>query len=457
MKMTIRSWRWTRSLCAAPLAASLIFTSAAVAQQPLGIVEFAKPVADQPAEADADSAPRVASALKPKAMPLIETPTLADPDDITPIDGDDPSPTPARIQTAPGAATAIADEDKKDGKGADAGEVELIKERFANGKIRLEREMALDSEGSYVAHGAFREFDEQGRLILEGRYVRNEKDGLWRRFYRGEEASLFKTSPYKNFTAPFISQATFSAGHLNGKWIITDARQRKVHELEFLDGERHGKTIWYYTNGAVMLQASYEHGRVNGDVIKFGPDSSIVDKENYQNGRKLAPKVETYSPDRKKLETTILHAALVVKAPDNWDTANLAIFEARGQDEKHGPFTAWHANGLLAKEGEHRFNLPVGKIVYWFPNGQKQMEGMYVDGKQEGVWTWWHANGLKSIHGEYRDGTPVGQWSWWKDTGKLAQKADLSAEKVVGRPGSQGVPNPAEAKLQLVEPSLDLR
>ena len=177
-----------------------------------------------------------------------------------------------------------------------------------------------------------------------------------------------------------------------------------------------------------MLQTQYEHGRVNGDVMKFAADTTLVAQENYQAGRKLAPKVEFHDTGRtiKKLETTFLHGPLVVKTPDSFDACTLAAFETRGIDERHGPFTAWHKNGQLSKQGEFRYNLPVGKIDSWFENGQRQMEGLYVDGRQEGVWTWWHGNGQKAIAGEYHDGNAVGKWTWWQPTGKVAQRADMS-------------------------------
>jgi antitoxin component YwqK of YwqJK toxin-antitoxin module len=333
--------------------------------------------------------------------------------------------------------------------------VELIKERYPGGAIKVEREMTQDASGNYHMHGAWRHFDEQGRLIVDGKYVQNQKDGLWRRFYHGDESPLLMTAPYKDFTAPFISSATFHNGAMHGKWTITDSKQRKVHELEFCDGERHGKATWYYPNGAIMLQARYEHGRANGDIIQFAPDSSIIAKESYQSGRKLAPKVEFYDQAQqvKRQEVTYLHAMLVVKTPDNWETATLASFESRGQDERHGPFMTWHSNGQIAKQGEFRYNQPVGKINYWFANGQKQTEGTYLDGRQEGVWTWWHENGQKAITGEYRDAQPVGKWSWWTAAGKIAQRADLSHDRPVVGANSEATSEVREAK-QPVQPGL---
>lgn len=433
MKVSMRSWRWTL-----PALAALAWCApSAIAQQPLSTVELAQPIAAEPAASQAKTEGEAKEAA-PAASSDVEGETPAAKVPAPPADAEEPGPLP--------------DSDAV---------VELIKERYTGGAVKVEREMTQDTDGSYVLHGAWRHFDEQGRLIIDGRHDHNQKVGVWRKFYRGSEAPLLTTVPYKDFTAPFISQANFHAGQIHGKWTITDSKQRKVHDVEFCDGQRHGKATWYYPNGAIMLQAQYEHGRVNGDVMKFAPDSSVIAQENYQAGRKLAPKVEFFDAERtiKKQETTYLHGLLVVKTPDSWETCTLATFENRGTDERHGPFTAWHRNGQPAKQGEYRFNLPVGKISYWYDNGQKQMEGMYVDGRQEGVWTWWHSNGQKSIAGEYHDASPVGKWSWWKESGKVAQKADLNDKPLSTAPvvTPEADSEPREAKLQLFEPGLPLR
>jgi uncharacterized protein len=441
MKISMRSWRWTL----AALAALAWTTNGALAQQPLSAVELAQPIAAEPVapiddEAGTDaSAPTEAEPEAEAAKPeesASDAPEAKAPTPVTEAETEEPGTLPMNDVV-----------------------VELIKERFPGGAVKVEREMTQEADGSYVLHGAWRQFDEQGRLIVDGRHERNQKVGLWRKFYRGNEAPLLATLPYKDFTAPFISQANFHNGQVHGKWMVSDSKQRKVHEIEFCDGQRNGKATWYYPNGAIMLQAQYEHGRVNGDVMKFGTDTSLIAQENYQAGRKLAPKVEFFDAERtiKKLETTFLHGPLAVKTPDSWENCTLATFETRGTDERHGPFTAWHKNGLPAKQGEFRYNLPVGKITHWYDNGQKQMEGLYVDGRQEGVWTWWHANGQKSITGEYHDATPIGKWSWWQANGKVAQRADLS-DRPLAAPSPTPEPETEirEAKLkqlQLIEPA----
>src|SRR5688500_4687792 len=154
-----------------------------------------------------------------------------------------------------------------------------------------------------------------------------------------------------------------------------------------------------------MLHPQYDQGRTTGKLAPFLVDSKLIAKELSALERKTTPHIEYYDERQqtKRFEATFLHAALAIRTPDDWDTATLAVFEPRGQDEKHGPFTAWHPNGQLARQGEFRYDLPVGTFIYWYPNGQKQMEGTYIDGRQEGGWTWWHENGLKARSEERRE------------------------------------------------------
>jgi len=372
--------------------------------QPLQAVELAPPLA----------APPPTSSLLPKVRISDETP-------------DEPA------QQAP-VPEQPAEEEAASEAAASHVVTELVKERYPNGVIKTEREVAQDRDGNFVLHGAFRQFDERGALICEGKNEQGQAVGLWKRYYAASHAPLFGTAPYKDFAAPFTSQATFAGGQLEGKWTITDSQQRKISEIEFINGQRHGKAAWFYPSGTLLSQASYDHGRVHGDVMKWSTDASLLGKESYTHGRKLAPKIEYFDAEHKRSEILYLHAPMVVKSPDNFHTATLATFEQRGQDEKFGAFRVWHANGQLAREGEFRYNLPVGKTIFYYANGQKQMEGTYVDGKQEGTWTWWHQNGLKQISGDYRDGVAVGKWQWWKDDGKLAQKSNFTTAKVANIP-----------------------
>ena len=335
-------------------------------------------------------------------------------------------------------------------------EVELVKERYPSGKIKIERELVQDAEGSFIPHGMWRQFDEQGKLIFEGKFEQSRREGLWRRTYRKGEARLLLTKPYQDFAVPFTSQATFSKGLLQGKWTILDAQERKISEIEFSDGQRDGKAQWYFPNGAPLSQASYHKGLINGDAIEWDASGNVVTQATFVNGHKSGTRLEYHAGGKiKKSEAAYRYAPIVMKTPDDWATCTLATFESRGTDKKHGAFTAWHSNGQVAKQGEFRDNLPVGKVAYFFTNGQTEMEGAYIDGKQDGLWTWWHENGQRAIAGSYVNAKAVGDWSWWKDTGKIAQRTNLSKGQQPQKLAAPNLPSstPRAAGLPAAEPA----
>lgn len=367
--------------------------------------------AEQPAEAD--------------------EPTAAEPRDESSGEAGD-SETPAE---APAQSSVIDGEDQ----------FEIIRERYPNGNIRVEREVTQDADGNYINHGSWKMFDESGTTIAEGHFVNGQRDGTWNHWYHGNEAELFGKLPYQQFTAPFVSQASFANGKLNGRWGMYDSSQRKMSEWHFADGYREGRSIWYYVNGRTMREIDYHNGEIDGEHKEWTAEGQQTLHDVYRQGAKIAAKIEYFGNKQKKSEGTYLHARLIVQTPDDWWTPKVAGYARQGKDQKHGPWTSWYENGQKKMQGEYRNGLQIGKLQWWYENGQIALQGSYEDGKQVGKWTWWHQNGQKSTQGEYVDGNPTGSWRWWDTNGRVHETADLTHgdTKVVDVPAL--VPRKAEA------------
>ncbi len=312
---------------------------------------------------------------------------------------------------------------------------ETIRERYPSGRVKVERQVTQDSQGNYVNHGTWKMFTETGELVVTGEYTMGERTGTWNRLLTEREAPLLGTEPYKQFQAPFVSQATFINGELGGHWTIMDARQRVASQIQFKAGQRHGKAAWWYPNGKKLREISFEDGIVEGEAISYDANGAVVASEHYQDGRKLAPKIEYYGPGQKKSETNYLFPKAVVQSRDDYWKSELAVFNAEGEPLKHGEELQWYANGQLKMRGRYEQNQAVGHHVWWYENGQKALAGDYDKGRQSGAWTWWHENGLKKTQGEFSVGHPDGHWTWWNADGQLAQQADLSeSSEAVARP-----------------------
>jgi uncharacterized protein len=304
-------------------------------------------------------------------------------------------------------------------------EIEIIRERYPNRAVKIEREVTQDASGNYVNHGAWRMWDQKGTLVVDGHFRNGEREGVWNRWYRSGEVELLTKPPYNGFQGPFISQATFTDGKLDGKWTIYDGKQHRISEWEFADGDRHGRSTWFYPSGRKMRETDYNKGEIDGQLLEWNADAKLVVKDTYQQGRKLAPRTEKHAAGATKSEGLYLFAKEIVQTPDDWWNAKTAVYIKTGKDEKHGPWVAWYPNGQKQAEGEYRNDVQVGKFVWWYENGQKALEGAYGDGEQEGRWVWWHDNGQKSIQGEYTKGHPSGRWTWWQNDGKVVRSTQM--------------------------------
>ena len=97
-----------------------------------------------------------------------------------------------------------------------------------DGKVRIERQVTLNNDGNYVNHGAWKMYSPTGDVVAEGQYNFGERNGMWTRWNGRKDSTMLNEFPFKDFKAPFMSQATFDNGKMEGDWIITDANDRKV-------------------------------------------------------------------------------------------------------------------------------------------------------------------------------------------------------------------------------------
>ncbi len=331
-----------------------------------------------------------------------------------------------------------------DNAGADDSEdPELIKERYANGQVHIERQVTQDARGNYLNHGSWKMWDERGNVVAQGQYEYGNRTGVWIRWYRNvADATVLSKLPYSQFAGPFVSQATFKNDQLDGQWTIYDGKTNKISQWNFAAGRRQGPSTWWYANGKKMREAQFKGGDMDGPYLEWAPNGSLRIKEMYEEGRKLAVKISHHKGGAKKSEGMYLFAKDIEHSPDDWWNCKLITTVKTGKDEKHGPWISWFANGQKQLEGAYEHDVQVGKFTWWHSNGQRALEGSFDHGKQDGTWTWWHANGQKSIQGEYAKGNPTGRWTWWKEDGHVVQSADLSQSEgvVIDTPRQLEVP-----------------
>jgi len=340
---------------------------------------------------------------------------------------------------------AVPVQAEQDDPAIDRSNVELVQERYPNRMLKLEREVTLDADNNYVNHGSWTYYDPRQNILAKGSYRFGKRHGVWEMRYTGTAAKRL-TDSLRGYSQPILSVAEFDDGVLAGSWVALDSEHRKVFEIPFVDGQRHGLAVWYYPNGRKRTEITYIDGIPEGEHLEFNEKGEVARRILYQRGRRLDTKVEYHRRGQKKSEGTFLFPKVAVKSPDDYSAGRLAVYTTVGQPIRHGSFKSWYENGQINSQAEYNNGVQIGRFLYWHANGQKAVEGYYDDGERVGEWTWYHLNGLKSATGEFADGQPVGEWLWWEESGQLAKQHDFSAQAVAALPDDLPSGSGKEAK-----------
>ncbi len=290
---------------------------------------------------------------------------------------------------------------------------EVIKERFPNGAVRVERHVVQNEKGDYVNHGPYVYFGPDGRKLGGGEYVLGKRNGVWTRWFYRADGPLFQEPVYAPYAEPFLSEAHFVDGQIEGPWTIYDRNKQKVSEWHFQLGTPHGVWTWYYPGGQKLREVTYINGVPEGKVLEWGQNGKASDGEQYVGGRLRRLESAAYAPGRKHWEGWYLYGKETTKTTYDW---------WRGQA----------STVVVSVDGD---KVRDGKWTWWYPNGQKESEGLYVAGAKNGVWTWWHPNGQKWIQGDYVLDSQSGKWTWWNPAGKVEKAKEFAV--IAAPPGSQ--------------------
>ncbi len=316
---------------------------------------------------------------------------------------------------------------------------ECVLQRDADGRVRVQREVHQNAQGDYVNHGVWREWDDAGRLIGQGRYESGKPTGPWMRWAAVEDLSPPLAERVAGFTGPFLSQANYCDGRLEGVWSIYDAESRLVSEVRFREGLRDGATIDWTPAGQICRRWHFERGRPSGELQTLSERGGLVTAARFESGREVIQRSEHYENGRLKSRVEWLGGVQRPVESDDPRRLRLARFEASGDELRSGLREAWWPNGRPKLRVEYRLGKAVGAARWWHENGQLALCGGYDEGLASGQWNWWRESGLKAASCRYEKGRPAGEWSLWAADGQRQPATSAPSEpgpgKMVQRPG----------------------
>lgn len=302
--------------------------------------------------------------------------------------------------------------------GDELGRVSIITQRDATGNVRVERQVRLNLRGDFENHGFWRSWTPAGELCGQGRYASGKRTGVWRRWMSADELPEATASIARGFTPPLLSQATYREGRLQGPWRLTDAADRRVLEIAFADGERHGVATVLDVSGAVVRRSRFHEGKPTGSVERLSTSGVLEVVADYVEGRQRFSTQQRHPNGKLWVSQELLGPEVRRTIADDPWQARLATYAEHGSELRHGERVVWHPSGQIQLRARFSYGKPVGEARWWRANGQLATVGNYQDGKATGQWRWWHANGLLAARADYAGGTLVGDLASWDASGR---------------------------------------
>lgn len=226
-------------------------------------------------------------------------------------------------------------------------ETSLQSDKYANGKLRMERSVTRFSDDTLESNGLYREFFENGQLFVEGEYEKNKMTGKWTYYHRNGEVA--KT-------------VTYVAGKPDGVVETRDESGKLLSRQEYKEGVRGGEWTRYLI-GKSPKTADEQSGQTDteqGDAEKTDAEPVQVREEHYLEGK-----------------------------PD-------------------GVWRSWSPSGRPLQQASFKAGVRDGAMIEWDAAGEKRIEANFVAGKRQGLTRVWTTDG-KVIEQHYEDDKVVRQ------------------------------------------------
>lgn len=333
-------------------------------------------------------------------------------------------------------------------------EAELVRQRFANGKVHIERWVAESPEGDFVNHGTYTEFNAKGETVVTGEFRMGRRDGAWSKQLPLAVAQQLTNSIDRGFAPPFLSKAEFAQGSLTGDWTLADSRGNLVFVLSFENGKRNGTSSYFNSRGEVIRTITYIDNLADGPAkIALRKDQPPKDIQ-FSEGMMMDTAEEFYPQVRGKQRVLKTQEEVLVPTPINleshdWENNIIKYRKYETADRvRHGRSITFYPNGQRESEGQYEQGNRTGTFVWWYSNGQQKTIGEYKNDETQGRWTWWHENGMREARADFVNGVRKSALSVWDQNGRLVKRT----------PAANDVPQVATQSPQIGESeTIDLR
>jgi antitoxin component YwqK of YwqJK toxin-antitoxin module/Tfp pilus assembly protein PilF len=300
----------------------------------------------------------------------------------------------------------------------------------------LQEMIQYDSNGHPLASlkfpggtGKYQLLFPDGRILMDGHYVRGKLDGSLRVYYpdgklvyeetyvRGDVEGAFRSYFHSGILA---SEGQYSHGEKTGTWKDYFVSGKLKSTEPYTNGKLNGTEADYFENGQVETTTVYVEDEKTGPFSRYDPEGTLVyeimNKDNVpvsytwldKSGKKLPPvpivaqagKIKTFFPNG--------NVAAEMEYKDGLLT---------------GPVRLYYPNGKLRKSYSLLNGNLNGPYILYYNSGQVKAEYGYYNDNMHGDYKEYNEKGVVTEAGKYYDGSPHGITQKYDDRGNLKETA----------------------------------
>lgn len=264
-----------------------------------------------------------------------------------------------------------------------------------------------DFEGKKQGKWIYFDTNNYGKIIKEGIYVNNKKEGIWKSYYKN--GNLKASITYKNnrqngyakiyYKNRIVSEEGIWKGnrwtgqykyyHKNGKpayiWNFDNEGRRTGHQQYFFengnlrlegnweDGKEQGVIKEYYVTGKIKMRSEWKFGKTDGVLREYYENGTVKAEKVFNNGiyNPNASKVYAY-----KNNTNNNNQQDSVKVANNPNNNQADLFTGTGFHK------IYNDKKQLIQEGNFSKGVLVnGKKYYYDENGKHIKTAVYEEGR----------------------------------------------------------------------------
>ncbi|NBR13195.1 MAG: hypothetical protein EBQ94_04860 [Flavobacteriales bacterium] len=287
-----------------------------------------------------------------------------------------------------------------------------------------------------VPDSTFKQWNQEGKLIVSGNYLMGSPDGKWEYFYDdGRAKSVEFVSNDTIYVRSFWEEdsahtQTIKDGNGYIKSFYVNGVTKEMYT--FKDGLKTGLFEERTANGVLSVSGEFINGKKNGPWEFYQFDGQLEKKENYLNDSLDGDYIVYYPNGKVDTEGHYKLGKKIGKWVWATEHANIEMAGSFIDDQQDGKWEYYYPDGGMSYTANFDKGKKSGEWHYYYENGKDFKKGNYSNNEKEGLWETWYESGTLLMTGAYKAGKEDGEWKNYWDNGTLKNKSTFKKGKLNG-------------------------